>query len=90
MTDFFYGRDSRQNRLTSKSIGGEGSSRSREPSFVVGVEKDRSKAIFEFVQPPKTKFAGESSVLARRLSIRGEQGRDHLPSLEPSVFELRI
>lgn len=29
-------------------------------------------------------------MLARRLSIRGEQGRDHLPLLESSVFELRI
>ena len=85
----FHDHDSRQNELTSNSMS-EGSVRSRVPIFGVGVENDRSKAIFEFVQPPWTKRAGVSSVLARRLSTRGEQGRDRVPSLESNVFELRI
>ena len=47
----FHDHDSRQNELTSNSMS-EGSVRSRVPIFGVGVENDRSKAIFEFVQPP--------------------------------------
>lgn len=85
----FHDHDSRQNKLTSKSMS-EGSARSPAPSFGVGVESDRSKAVFEFVHPPWTKLAGVSSVLARRLSIRGEQGRDRVPSLASNVIELRI
>lgn len=69
---------------------GDVSARSRAPSFAVGVENDRSKVIFEFVQPPRTKFTGVSSMLARRLSTRGEQGKDRVPLLGSNVFELRI
>lgn len=68
---------------------GEYSAGSRVPCFVVGVESERAKAIFKFVQLSWTKFAGVSSVLARRLCMRGEQGRDRLPSLGSNVFELR-
>lgn len=66
---------------------GEDSARRRAPCFVVGVDSERSKAVFKLVQLLlRAKFAGVSSVLARRLCMRGEQGKDRLPSLPSRVL----
>ena len=68
---------------------GDDSACLREPYFVVGVDSERSKAVFKLDQLLlRAVLLGVSSVLARRLCMRGEQGKDRLPSFASRVFKV--